>query len=169
MSWWSSPTATTITPPGILPRRGTSWCSLRWATLTHRVAWPSVGYTRLLEKIRAIPDLTVHTIGMGTDIDERALRGLAQAGNGIYVNNGRGASIEALFARVTREFTTIQSSGATIPNPSGDHEFTWQVTAKKRLRKRQAVDAPACGRCRRKSLERALAMRPWRSNFTSTR
>ncbi len=96
----------------------------------HRVAWPSIAGPRLLEKIRATRNLTVHTIGMGTDIDEAALRSLAQAGNGIYVNNGRGASIEALFARVTREFTTLQSSGATIPNPAGDHEFTWRVTAK---------------------------------------
>jgi hypothetical protein len=96
----------------------------------HKIAWPTVEFSTLLEKIRSTPALTVHTIGMGNDIDEAALRSLAQAGNGIFVNNGKGSSIEALFARVTREFTTIQSSGATIPNPSGDHDFTWLVTAK---------------------------------------
>jgi hypothetical protein len=97
----------------------------------HKISWPTVSHAALLEKIRSRPDLTVHAIGMGNDIDEAALQALAQAGRGIYLNNARGASIDSLFARVTKEFTTLVSTGATIPNAPGDYDFTLVVTTKR--------------------------------------
>jgi hypothetical protein len=97
----------------------------------HKIAWPTVSHAALLEKIRSRTDLTVHAIGMGNDIDETALQALAQAGRGLYLDNARGASIDSLFARITKEFTTLVSTGATIPNAPGDYDFTLVVTTKR--------------------------------------
>ena len=93
-----------------------------------RCASPNTTLEALIDKVGNRADLTVHTLGLG-DVDETALRRLARAGRGIYVNRARGASIDALFAKVTREFTTIQSSGATIPNAPGDYTFEVLVRA----------------------------------------
>ena len=98
---------------------------LREGDLSYRkIAWRATTLPEVLTKIRSRSDLTVHAIGLGDDVNDLELQAIADAGRGIYVKNPDAAGLDAVFARVTQEFTTIQTAGATIPNPPGDYELT---------------------------------------------
>ena len=88
------------------------------------VGWPGTTLDNVLNDITASNSFTLHTIGMGSDINEVELAKLASTGHGIFVKNPGTAGIATLFERVSQEFNTIQTRGATIPNPSGDYTFT---------------------------------------------
>lgn len=89
----------------------------------HKLGWPATSLDTVLTKIAGRDNLTVHTIGMGSAINDGELQKMATAGRGIFVKNPGSGGISSLFERVTQEFNTIQTRGATIPE-AGDHDFT---------------------------------------------
>lgn len=93
-----------------------------------KLSWPGTALNTLLAKIQGLPNLTVHTLGMGTDVNDAELQAIADAGRGIYVKNPNSSGVGALFERVTQEFTTLQSSGASLLNAPGDYVFSVTVT-----------------------------------------
>jgi len=95
-----------------------------------RFGWTATTLGDAVAAITAHPNLTVHVLAMGSsfsaaDLDN--LRALSAAGNGQLLENPSSGEIDALFTRVTKEFTTIQTQGAAIPQQSGDHDFTLVV------------------------------------------
>lgn len=95
-----------------------------------RFGWPATSLDDALDAIRAHPRLTVHVLAMGSEFrpgDLDNLGEIAQAGGGQLLVNPSSDSSEELFDRVTREFTTLQTRGAAIPQQSGDHTFTLRV------------------------------------------
>jgi Mg-chelatase subunit ChlD len=79
-----------------------------------------------IASVRAVPNLTVHVLAMGSEFnaeDLKLLKKLAQAGNGQFLENPSSSGIDQLFDRVTQEFSTLQTVGAAIPQPSGEHRF----------------------------------------------
>lgn len=81
-----------------------------------------------LELIRSHPGLTVHVIGLGSKVNEEELRAIAKAGRGLYFSNPLSGEIDDVFERVTKEFATLQTVGATMPIPPGAHTFELVVT-----------------------------------------
>ncbi|MDW7712016.1 MAG: hypothetical protein SCH98_16240 [Deferrisomatales bacterium] len=95
-----------------------------------RFGWPATTLDDALTAIRAHPRLTVHVLALGSEFrpgDLNNLGEIAQAGGGQLLVNPSSDSSEQLFDRVTREFTTLQTRGAAIPQQSGDHTFTLRV------------------------------------------
>lgn len=96
----------------------------------HRFGWPATTLDGALDAVRAHPRLTVHVLALGSEFrpgDLDNLGKIAQAGGGrLLVNPSSDASAQ-LFDRVTREFSTLQTRGAAIPQQSGDHTFTLRV------------------------------------------
>lgn len=87
-----------------------------------------VSLADLLAKIKAFPQLTVHVIGIGNQINASELGAIAAAGHGRFVSNPDSREVSALFAEITREFTTVRHDGITIPLSPGDHEYVEQIT-----------------------------------------
>lgn len=88
----------------------------------------------VLETIRKQSNFTLHTIGLGDDPDQhKQLAAMAHAGHGTYQTmaskNNDLTSLSALFERVTREFTTIQTTEIDLPWPPGDYTLTVRVQA----------------------------------------
>ncbi|MGD2063298.1 MAG: VWA domain-containing protein [Nitrospirota bacterium] len=95
-----------------------------------RFGWPATSLADAIAAITAHPSLTVHVLAMGSkfapaDLDN--LQALSDAGGGQLLVNPKASEVEALFDRVTREFTTVQTAGAAIPQQGGDHELTLVV------------------------------------------
>ena len=95
-----------------------------------RFGWPATDLADAIAAIQAHPALTVHVLAMGSkfapaDLDN--LRALSDAGGGQLLVNPKASEVDALFDRVTREFTTVQTAGAAIPQQGGDHELTLVV------------------------------------------
>jgi hypothetical protein len=81
--------------------------------------------------VQAHPNLTVHVLAMGDQLnpeDYEKLRQLSEAGNGQFLADADNAGTAQLFERVTKEFTTQQTRGASMPQQGGEHEFTLEVT-----------------------------------------
>jgi hypothetical protein len=81
------------------------------------------------DAVAAHPKLTVHTIGLGSDVNDAELQALATAGRGVYVKNSSATAIGELFNRVLQEAVTVQTVGATMPLPPGDYTLTLRVSA----------------------------------------
>ncbi len=81
----------------------------------------------LLETIDEQENLSVHVIGMGSEINVDDLQSIANAGNGLYLQNPDASDIEKPFQRVIQEFTTVQTHGIKIPKPAGEYKFTLRV------------------------------------------
>ena len=77
--------------------------------------------------ITAHPRLTVHVIGVGSDIDAAELQQIADTGKGVFLQNPSSTKLSELFNQVLLEFTTLQTEGALIPLPPGDYEFALVV------------------------------------------
>jgi len=100
------------------------------------IGYPSVDLNDALEVLRRHPKLTVHTIGLGSQIDEAELRAIANdqeppdpsRPEGRFVR-GNTADLVRLFDEVTREFSTVQTHGARMPLPKGDYRFTVEVVS----------------------------------------
>lgn len=80
--------------------------------------------------IASHPRLTTHVIGLGSDINADELKKIASAGHGVFQSNPSSDSVAALFQRVMKEFTTLQTRGAEIPLAPGDYKITLLVTNK---------------------------------------
>jgi len=89
--------------------------------------YPATDLAAAAAAIGAHPDLTVHVIGLGSEVRDSELETLAEAGGGRYYKNPSSAEIETVFDLVTREFATIQTHGATIPLPPADYSFRLRV------------------------------------------
>jgi hypothetical protein len=93
--------------------------------------WPSTSLDDAVAAVQAHSNLTVHVLAMGSNFandDLMNLRALATAGGGQFLRNPASSGIANLFERVTKEFTTLQTQGATIPQPQpADHTFTLLV------------------------------------------
>jgi len=101
------------------------------------IGYPSVDLNDALEVLRRHPKLTVHTIGLGSQIDEAELRAIANDQTPIDPTRPEGrfvrgttTDIGRLFDRITREFTTVQTHGARMPLQKGDYRFTVNVVSK---------------------------------------
>jgi len=93
--------------------------------------WTATTLADAVAAITAHPNLTVHVLAMGSNFalaDLANLRALATTGDGQFLENPSSGEIDALFARVTKEITTLQTHGAAIPQQSGDHDFTLVVS-----------------------------------------
>lgn len=77
--------------------------------------------------IKAHPRLTVHVIGLGSQINATELTKIAEAGGGVFLQNPSSENLGDLFEQVMLEFTTIQTEGALIPLPPGDYTYTLRV------------------------------------------
>lgn len=97
--------------------------SLQGGAQYRKLSWPGTARKNALDRIKAHPNLTVHVIGLGSDVNDTELTDIARAGNGVYLKNPSATELNSLFSRVTREFTTIQTRGASIPLPPGDYTF----------------------------------------------
>ena len=73
--------------------------------------------------LQAHPEVQVHVMGLGSAVDDAELQGIAQDGRGRYFKNIDAGEVDVLFEQVTREFTSVQTRGATIPLPPGEYEF----------------------------------------------
>lgn len=89
--------------------------------------WRTTGVDSAIASVSAHPNLTVHVLGLGSDVQDDQLQRLVTAGGGRYVKNPSSSQVGALFDAVTREFATIQNQGATMPLAPGDYEFTLRV------------------------------------------
>lgn len=89
--------------------------------------WPATTLERVLTLVRAHPTLTVHVIGLGDSVADDELAALAEAGHGMYLKNPSATEIDEVFERITREFTTLHTHGATIPLAPADYAFGLEV------------------------------------------
>jgi hypothetical protein len=89
--------------------------------------YPPTDLAAAAAAIAAHPDLTVHVIGLGSEVRDTELQAIADAGGGRYYKNPSSAEIDTVFDLVTREFATIQTHGATIPLPPADYTFRLRV------------------------------------------
>lgn len=92
-----------------------------------RKGYPSTSPEDVKAAIAAHPRLIVHTIGLGSAINESELRGIAEAGHGQYVQGSSSSAIDDLFERVLQEATTIQTIGAHVPLRPNDYMFKVEV------------------------------------------
>jgi hypothetical protein len=81
----------------------------------------------LVAKIQAFPQLRVHVIGLGNDIERAELQAIAQAGHGRFVSNPDPGQVAPLFEEITNEFTTVRRDGITMPLPPGEYEYVQEV------------------------------------------
>jgi hypothetical protein len=89
---------------------------------------PATELSDVKEAIEAHPALTVHVIGLGSDIDDDALQTIATTGGGIYEPDTDPEKIGALFERVALELVSQTEVGVTIPLQPGDYTFELQAT-----------------------------------------
>ena len=73
--------------------------------------------------LRANPEIQLHVMGLGSQVRDSELTTIARAGRGRYFKNVDAANVDVLFDQVTREFTSVQTRGATVPLRPGDYDF----------------------------------------------
>jgi len=98
-----------------------------------RFGWPATTLDDAIAAVQAHPRLTVHVLAMGSQLnpgDYDKLKQLSQAGGGQFLANAASDGTTQLFERVTKEFTTLQTRGATIPQQSGEHTFKLVVSGR---------------------------------------
>ena len=83
---------------------------------------------QLVDKITAFPALKVHVIALGNEVKVPELLAIANAGRGRLVANPDSSQVAALFAEITREFTTVRRDGLEMPLPPGDYEYVETAT-----------------------------------------
>ncbi len=87
-----------------------------------------------LEALRPLienhPNLTVHVIGLGSNIIREELETIASFGGGISLDNPNSENIGQLFEQVMKEFITLETRGAEIPLPAGEYTFALRITDK---------------------------------------
>ncbi len=91
-----------------------------------RFGWGPTTLDDAVTAVQAHPNLTVHVLAMGAQLnpgDYDKLKQLSGAGNGQFLANTASGGTAQLFERVTKEFTTLQTRGASIPQQSGEHTF----------------------------------------------
>lgn len=69
------------------------------------------------------PEIQLHVMGLGSDVNDSELDALARQGRGRYFKNVDASNVDVLFEQVTQEFTSVQTRGATVPLPPGEYVF----------------------------------------------
>jgi hypothetical protein len=82
-------------------------------------------------------EVQLHVMGLGSAVNDGELLALAGAGRGRYFKNVEASQVDVLFDQVTREFTSVQTRGATIPVAPG--AYTFRVVATRKDTGAQAV------------------------------
>ena len=95
-----------------------------------RSGYKAVGASDLLPKLENSSNLSVHVIGLGDTINERDLRDIAKSGNGTFRKNPDVTDLSTVFDSVVKEFTTLQTHGASMPLQDGNYTFTLHVANK---------------------------------------
>jgi hypothetical protein len=114
-SWFD----TTAAPARIHPASGGSFSCTGTA---------AVSLDTLLEKLRAFPQLRVHVIGLGNQINAAELSAIAQTGGGRFASNPDSGEVASLFREIALEFTTVRRDGITMPLPPGEYEYVQEVS-----------------------------------------
>ena len=70
------------------------------------------------------PQVKLHAMGLGSQVNDAELQALAARGSGRYFKNVDPSNVDVLFDQVTEEFTSVQTRGATVPLPPGDYVFS---------------------------------------------
>ena len=91
--------------------------------------WQVLGYqpTNLADldaALAAVPNLRVHVIGVGDNVNDEELRSIAAAGGGLYFFDRDTGNLADLFASVREQFVTLQILGAQIPLQPGRHTLS---------------------------------------------
>lgn len=84
--------------------------------------------TGVEQLLRAHPEVQLFVMGLGSAVNDGELLALSQAGRGRYFKNLEASDVDVLFDQVTREFTSVQTHGATIPLAPGAYTFRVVVT-----------------------------------------
>lgn len=92
--------------------------------------YPCVDREAVATQFALHPNLQVHVIGLGENIDEGELQYMATAGHGIYKQGANADDIPNLFKEVVKEFATVNSQGADIPQPIGEYKFSISISEK---------------------------------------
>lgn len=100
---------------------------------------PSTELSDVKDAIVAHPDLTVHVIGLGSEIDEQALLAMSTAGGGRYYNDVDTEKLGELFGLVALELVNQSEVGVTMPLQPGDYTFELQASTG-RLRGSEGFD-----------------------------
>lgn len=87
--------------------------------------------------LRDNPGIQLHVMGLGSAVNDGELAAIARAGRGRYFKNVEASQVDVLFDQVTREFTSVQTRGATIPVAPG--AYTFRVVATRNDTGAQAV------------------------------
>lgn len=93
--------------------------------------------SEVLNTISAHPKLTVHVIGLGSQINAEELKKIADTGKGSFQSNPSSENIGQLFERVLQEFTVLQTREVKVPLQDGEHTFRIDVTRKDTQQKAQ--------------------------------
>lgn len=106
------------------------------AHLKHRPGTPTATHQDLIARINAariagrLPAFTLHTIGLGTSINETALRELASSQSGVFAQNPSSTNLADLFSAITREVVSIQTVGVKLPLRPGTYQLIVRVMAR---------------------------------------
>jgi len=98
--------------------------------LYHQYGTAATTLEELKPLLESHPNLTVHVIGLGSDISKQELEQISEFGGGIFQENPSSENIDLLFDRVMNEFTTLQTRGAEIPLQAGQYTFSLNITDK---------------------------------------
>ena len=101
--------------------------------LYETLGWKPTNLADAIAAIQAHPKLTVHVLAMGSILkseDLTNLKTLATAGKGQFLRNPSSEGTKELFERVTKEFSTLQTRGASIPQDPREYDFTVVVRSK---------------------------------------
>jgi hypothetical protein len=94
------------------------------------VGYPCVDQPAIADAFLSHPTLEAHVIGIGEKVDDDELSYLASYGHGTLVRSGTADDIPELFDEVLKEFVTVDSEGADIPQPKGTYTFAIEVKEK---------------------------------------
>lgn len=83
------------------------------------------------QKLQANPEVRMHVMGLGSQVNDAELESLSKAGDGQYFKNLDASKVDTLFDQVIQEFTSVQVHGATVPLRPGQYTFEVVVRAGK--------------------------------------
>ncbi len=104
--------------------------------LKHRPGQPTNTHQVLVDRIAALraqgklPTFTLHSIGLGTNLDAEPIRQLAESQGGVFVQNPSSGKLASLFETITREVVSIQTAGVKLPLRAGAYQLTVRVMVK---------------------------------------
>jgi hypothetical protein len=102
----------------------------------HRPGRPTDGHEELVARLQQarnegrLPNLVLHSIGLGTNIAAGPLEALATSQGGAFVQNPSSTALASLFEAITREVVSVQTVGLKLPLRPGRYRLTVRVRVK---------------------------------------